>query len=225
MERASPTPEASHRLLAWFFTHRRELPWREESDPYRVWVSEVMLQQTRSQTVLEYYRRFLERFPDVSSLAVVDGNVLRVVTRLTGEGGDPASAALRGRVREYAEKSFYNYHPGLVNQAWMELGARTCRPAPPVPWPSPAGHARRAAPPSCPPGVPAARSRSAGAACSCSCSGNSCRRHALRAALERAWAAAPAHHGRRCRAGRQAAPAGRRLSAAGAVLGGQQRPG
>src|SRR4030065_630446 len=69
MQPPSPTPEVSHRLLAWFFAHRRELPWREESDPYRIWVSEVTLQQTRAQTVAPYYRRFLERFPDLPALA------------------------------------------------------------------------------------------------------------------------------------------------------------
>ncbi len=199
----SPTAETSHRLLAWFFAHRRELPWREESDPYRIWVSEVMLQQTRAQTVaapttaaswsaspisaalaaadeqevlkawegLGYYgrarglleaareivRRHSGRFPSdpqaalalpgvgpytaaavlsiafARPLAVVDGNVLRVVTRLTADDGDPATAAVRGRVRAYVEKSFHSYHPGWVNQAWMELGALVCRPAPDCP--------------------------------------------------------------------------------------------
>ena len=62
-------PEISHRLLAWFFAHRRELPWRGESDPYRIWVSETMLQQTRCETVCAYYPRFLERFPDLAALA------------------------------------------------------------------------------------------------------------------------------------------------------------
>ena len=56
-------------LLAWYDRHRRELPWRRDRDPYRVWVSEIMLQQTRVETVLPYYERFLERFPDVHALA------------------------------------------------------------------------------------------------------------------------------------------------------------
>ena len=56
-------------LLGWYDAHRRDLPWRETRDPYRVWVSEIMLQQTRVAAVLEYYRRFLERFPNVESLA------------------------------------------------------------------------------------------------------------------------------------------------------------
>jgi len=57
------------RLLAWAYAHRRDLPWRGERDPYRVWVSEVMLQQTRVETVIPYYRRFLARFPTLRSLA------------------------------------------------------------------------------------------------------------------------------------------------------------
>jgi A/G-specific adenine glycosylase len=56
-------------LLAWYHRERRDLPWRETRDPYRIWVSEIMLQQTRVAAVLEYYRRFLARFPDVHALA------------------------------------------------------------------------------------------------------------------------------------------------------------
>ncbi|HYX69772.1 MAG TPA: A/G-specific adenine glycosylase, partial [Terriglobales bacterium] len=56
-------------LLAWYGRHRRALPWRATRDPYRVWVSEIMLQQTRVNAVLEHYRRFLRRFPDVRALA------------------------------------------------------------------------------------------------------------------------------------------------------------
>ena len=56
-------------LLAWFETHNRKLPWRDTEDPYRIWVSEVMLQQTQVKKVLEYYQKFVSRFPDVKSLA------------------------------------------------------------------------------------------------------------------------------------------------------------
>jgi A/G-specific adenine glycosylase len=56
-------------LLRWYDKHRRQLPWRETSDPYRIWLSEVMLQQTRVAAVLEHYRVFLERFPTVQALA------------------------------------------------------------------------------------------------------------------------------------------------------------
>jgi A/G-specific adenine glycosylase len=57
------------RLLAWYDTHRRDLPWRENRDPYRVWLSEIMLQQTRVAAVIDHYRKFLRRFPTVEKLA------------------------------------------------------------------------------------------------------------------------------------------------------------
>src|SRR5207247_481934 len=56
-------------LLAWFVEHGRDLPWRRTTDPYAILVSEVMLQQTQVERVLEYYRRFLARFPTVAALA------------------------------------------------------------------------------------------------------------------------------------------------------------
>jgi len=57
------------RLLAWFEKQARDLPWRRTSDPYRIWISEIMLQQTRVAAVIPYYERFLKRFPDVRALA------------------------------------------------------------------------------------------------------------------------------------------------------------
>jgi len=59
-------------LLRWYRRERRDLPWRRTRDPYRVWISEAMLQQTRVDTVIPYYHRFLERFPDVEALAGAD---------------------------------------------------------------------------------------------------------------------------------------------------------
>jgi A/G-specific adenine glycosylase len=59
----------ARRIETWFARHQRPLPWRETYDPYRVWVSEVMLQQTRMEVVLKYYDRFLERFPTLAALA------------------------------------------------------------------------------------------------------------------------------------------------------------
>jgi A/G-specific adenine glycosylase len=56
-------------LLRWYDEHRRDLPWRETRDPYRIWLSEIMLQQTRVAAVLDHYRIFLERFPNVQALA------------------------------------------------------------------------------------------------------------------------------------------------------------
>ncbi len=63
---------ARTRLLGWFAAQARPLPWRETRDPYAIWVSEVMLQQTRVETVLRYYARFLARFPSVVALADAD---------------------------------------------------------------------------------------------------------------------------------------------------------
>ncbi len=66
-------------LLAWYEGHRRDLPWRQTDDPYAVWVSEVMLQQTRVATVVPYYRRWLEAFPTVADLAAASlDDVLRL---------------------------------------------------------------------------------------------------------------------------------------------------
>lgn len=62
-------PDFRRRLLAWFEARARDLPWRKDTDPYRVWVSEVMLQQTRVEAVIPYYLRWMERFPTVELLA------------------------------------------------------------------------------------------------------------------------------------------------------------
>ena len=70
---AAETSWVADRLLAWFERHgRRNLPWRTCTTPYRVWVSEVMLQQTQVATVIPYFERFVQRFPDIESLAASD---------------------------------------------------------------------------------------------------------------------------------------------------------
>lgn len=58
-------------LLSWYRGNKRDLPWRENQDAYRIWISEIMLQQTRVEAVIGYYDRFLEELPDVQSLAAV----------------------------------------------------------------------------------------------------------------------------------------------------------
>ena len=63
-------------LLPWYRLHRRDLPWRQTREPYRIWVSEIMLQQTRVEAVKGYYTRFLDRLPDVASLAECDDDTL-----------------------------------------------------------------------------------------------------------------------------------------------------
>ena len=62
----SSVPE---RILSWYAQHRRDLPWRKTRDPYRIWISEIMLQQTQVDTVIPYYHRFIEKFPVVEDLA------------------------------------------------------------------------------------------------------------------------------------------------------------
>ncbi len=67
------------RLLAWYARAQRDLPWRRTTDPYRIWLSETMLQQTRVETVIPYYERFVAAFPDVHALAAADEeDVLRL---------------------------------------------------------------------------------------------------------------------------------------------------
>lgn len=67
------TPDFASRLVAWQRDHgRHDLPWQGGADPYPVWVSEIMLQQTQVETVMPYFRRFLDRFPDLAALAAAD---------------------------------------------------------------------------------------------------------------------------------------------------------
>ena len=70
---------SSERLADWYARARRDLPWRRTRDPYRIWLSETMLQQTRVDTVVPYYERFVARFPTLDALAVADEeDVLRL---------------------------------------------------------------------------------------------------------------------------------------------------
>lgn len=184
-------------LLLWYRENARVLPWRSDPTPYHVWVSEIMLQQTRVAAVLEYYRRFLEAAPTVSHLAAlpqeqlmklwqglgyysrarnlqkaaqqimaqhggifpnayesiralagvgdytagaissiafhlpvpaVDGNVLRVVARITGDTGDISTPAMKKKVAAALAEIIPLDAPGDFNQALMELGATVCLP-------------------------------------------------------------------------------------------------
>ena len=184
-------------LLAWYDAGRRILPWREEPTPYHVWVSEIMLQQTRVEAVKPYYDRFLQRLPDIRSLAVVeeeqllklweglgyynrarnlkkaamqivseyggnmpeeygqliklagigsytagaissiafhravpavDGNVLRVLSRLRLDDRDILDSGVKKSVEEELKAIIPADRPGDFNQALMELGAMVCIP-------------------------------------------------------------------------------------------------
>jgi A/G-specific adenine glycosylase len=187
-------------LLAWFSEFQRGLPWRLTKDPYRIWLSEIMLQQTRVVAVIPYYQRFLERFPNVKALAeapeeevlrqwaglgyysrarnlqraarqivaehnshfpdtlkealalsgigtytaaailsiaygkklaVLDGNVARVVARLGAIRGDLRTGARWQGLLNIADRVLAPQAPGDWNQAMMELGATICTPRAP----------------------------------------------------------------------------------------------
>lgn len=66
------TPRIADSLLPWFESHQRDLPWRRDRNPYRIWVSEIMLQQTQVATVIAYFERFLKAFPTLADLAAAD---------------------------------------------------------------------------------------------------------------------------------------------------------
>ena len=63
-------------LLEWYLENKRMLPWRKTKDPYHIWISEIMLQQTRIEAVIPYYERFMRRLPDISSLASINEDEL-----------------------------------------------------------------------------------------------------------------------------------------------------
>ena len=184
-------------LLNWYDNHARILPWRENTDPYPVWISEIMLQQTRVEAVKPYFERWMSAFPDLPSLAnasepevlklweglgyysrvknihktakhimdkiagvfpstyeelrnlpgigeytagavgsiafqltvpCVDGNVLRVVTRLTATDSDITTSAAKKLLTGWVSKIIPVERPGDFNQAMMELGAVVCLP-------------------------------------------------------------------------------------------------
>lgn len=184
-------------LLAWYAQNRRELPWRKDREPYHVWLSEIMLQQTRVEAVKGYYARFLQALPTVEALAecdadllkklweglgyysrvrnlqkaakiivgqyhgkfpenydeiralpgigdytagaigsicfglktpAVDGNVLRVLSRLLDDHRDVLSAQVKREYREALEKIYPAEDCGSFTQALMELGAGLCGP-------------------------------------------------------------------------------------------------
>jgi A/G-specific adenine glycosylase len=81
---AIPQRDIVRRLLAWYDAGHRDLPWRRTDDPYRIWLAEVMLQQTRVETAVPYYQRFVERFPTVEALA--DASIDEVLALWAGLG-------------------------------------------------------------------------------------------------------------------------------------------
>jgi len=102
------------RLLSWYDRNRRDLPWREDRDPYRVWLSEIMLQQTRVAAVLEHYRRFLRRFPTVQKLAAAREPA--VLAAWSGLG-----YYRRARMMHAAAKAIVKQHGGRFPEGLAEL--------------------------------------------------------------------------------------------------------
>ena len=104
-------PEA---VIRWFRENRRELPWRRDRDPYHVWLSEIMLQQTRIQTVIPYYLRFIEAFPTVEALAGAEED--RVLKLWEGLGYYSRARNLHRAAKEITEK-----HRGHFPASYAEL--------------------------------------------------------------------------------------------------------
>ncbi len=113
--RAAPSPGSVRRaLLAWFRANARELPWRVRRDPYRIWVSEVMLQQTRVEAVVEPYGRFLAAFPTIAALA--DAEEAEVLARWSGLGYYRRARSLHAGARAVVER-----HGGRLPSTREEL--------------------------------------------------------------------------------------------------------
>ena len=109
-------PPLTEPLLAWYRAHSRALPWRIERTPYRVWISEIMLQQTRIEAVIPYYHRFLAALPTVEALAEVEEDVLMKLWE--GLGYYSRARNLRRAAREIVEK-----HNGILPASFEALRA------------------------------------------------------------------------------------------------------
>jgi A/G-specific adenine glycosylase len=107
---AVPVAAARKALLAWYDGHARDLPWRRTRDPYAIWVSEIMLQQTRVDTVIPYYARFLARFPTPHALA--DAPIDDVLAHWSGLG-----YYRRARLLHEGAKAVVSIHGGAIPKA------------------------------------------------------------------------------------------------------------
>lgn len=94
-------------LQRWYAQHKRSLPWRETNDPYRIWISEIILQQTRVNQGMEYYRRFIARFPDVTSLA--EAPEIEVLRLWQGLGYYSRARNLHEAAKQIAERFNGNF--------------------------------------------------------------------------------------------------------------------
>ncbi|MGK7379989.1 A/G-specific adenine glycosylase [Planococcus sp. 1R117A] len=103
-------------LINWFAEEKRDLPWRRTSDPYQIWISEIMLQQTRVDTVIPYYKRFVEKFPTLQDLAEADEEIL--LKQWEGLGYYSRARNLQAGVKEVAEK-----YDGIVPASRKEISS------------------------------------------------------------------------------------------------------
>lgn len=102
------------RLLKWYQLHKRDLPWRGESDPYKIWLSEIILQQTRIVQGMDYYHRFVDAFPDVHALARASED--QVLSLWQGLGYYSRARSLHFTARHVAEK-----YQGVFPDSYQEL--------------------------------------------------------------------------------------------------------
>ena len=112
MQARNPVPLV-RRIERWFALHQRPLPWRDGYEPYRVWVSEVMLQQTRMEVVLPYFQRFLTRFPGLRALAAATDD--EVMSAWSGLGYYRRARMLRDGARAVVER-FGGVIPSTVEE-------------------------------------------------------------------------------------------------------------
>ena len=104
------------KLIRWYRRAKRDLPWRRTRDPYAIWISEIMLQQTRVAAVIPYYERFLQRFPDAASLAAADEEELLALW--SGLGYYSRARNLRKAARDIASRgAFPKEHSDLLTLA------------------------------------------------------------------------------------------------------------
>jgi A/G-specific adenine glycosylase len=103
-----------HAIIDWFNQHKRELPWRKDKDPYRVWISEIMLQQTRVDVVIPYYERWMKNFPTLEHLA--NASIDEVIQVFAGLG-----YYSRAKNLHFAAKTCIEKHQGKVPESKVEL--------------------------------------------------------------------------------------------------------
>lgn len=108
------TTQISSQLIQWYHENKRDLPWRDTVDPYAIWVSEIILQQTRVNQGLDYYHRFIERFPDIQSLAIAEEN--EVLKYWQGLG-----YYSRARNLHKAAKQIIELHNGVFPTDYKEI--------------------------------------------------------------------------------------------------------